>query len=257
MSTSIRRTASALAAAALAIAGLTATGSPAQAIHGGQNATTGSHPYAMQLRGPGGEHVCGGTLVTPTKVLTAAHCVNDVDAALGFTVVGGRTKLAATDGTVRAVTAVRLHPRYDGFLEYDAAVLTLSARMPYTPLPVAGPRDGSLYTLGKKAKTVGWGLTARDTNATRLKSATLKLASLRTCEPFTGPGDSLARKVCGAPTTGTKDSICRGDSGGPLVAGGKVIGVTSTGNKYCDDLHTDSVFTRVSSVAAGLGLRTS
>ncbi|WP_323180227.1 trypsin-like serine protease [Streptomyces sp. NBC_01363] len=56
------------------------------------------------------------------------------------------------------------------------------------------------------------------------------------CAPFTEPGESAALKVCGIPAAGTHDSVCRGDFGGPLVAGGKAIGVVSTGNKYCDDL---------------------
>ncbi|WP_445396901.1 S1 family peptidase [Streptomyces sp. LE64] len=254
MSSFAQRTGGALVASALAVATLTAVASPAVAIHGGKNTTTGAHPYMMQLRTAGGEHVCGGTLVAPTKVLTAAHCVREADAALKLKVVGGRTTLAATNGTVRSVTDVRLHSRYDGFLRNDAAVLTLSARMPYAPLPVAGPRDNAKYALGKTAKAVGWGLTARDTPATRLKEATLTIAALRTCEPFTDATHTRAGTVCGAPPAGTKDSICRGDSGGPLVAGGKVIGITSTGNKYCDGDHPDSVFTRVSAVTADLGL---
>ncbi|MFD8937770.1 S1 family peptidase [Streptomyces sp. NPDC059578] len=257
MSSSTRSAATVLAASALMAAGLTVTAAPASAIHGGKNATTGTHPYAMQLRTAGGQHVCGGTLVAPTKVLTAAHCVKDVDAARQLKVIGGRTNLAGTNGTVRGVADVTLHPQYDGFLGRDAAVLTLSARMPYRSLPVAGPRDNALYALGKTATAVGWGQTARDTSATRLKSAVLKLASIKTCEPFTGPTDTRALTVCGAPTASTKDSTCRGDSGGPLIAGGKVIGIVSTGNKYCDDVHPDSVFTRVSAVAADLGLSTS
>ncbi|MER5774304.1 trypsin-like serine protease [Streptomyces sp. NPDC002039] len=72
------------------------------------------------------------------------------------------------------------------------------------------------------------------------------------------PGRAAPRrgslKVCGASAPGTDDSIARGDSGGPLVAGGKAIGIVSTGNNYCDDQDPVSVLTRVGAVAAGLGL---
>ncbi|MFI2213412.1 S1 family peptidase [Streptomyces sp. NPDC020141] len=251
-----RRAATAvLTAGVLAAAGLAAAVTPAAAVHGGRNTTVKAHPYAMLIETSDGRQVCGGTLVAPAKVLTAAHCVADADAALALRVVGGRTSLAGTEGTVRGIASVRLHPKFEqARLTYDAAVLELSAPMRYAPLPVAGSRDSALYTLGKKAKAVGWGRTARDTPATRLKSAVLVLAPLKTCEPFTEPTDSRALKVCGAPTAGTYDSICRGDSGGPLVAGGKVIGIVSTGNKYCDNDHPDSVFTRTSAVAGALGL---
>ncbi|MFD9339110.1 S1 family peptidase [Streptomyces sp. NPDC060028] len=250
-----RTAAAALAASVLAVSGLVAAATPAAAIHGGQNATTGGHPYAMLIETPQGQQFCGGTLVAPTKVLTAAHCVKDAAAPLDLLVIGGRTTISGTKGTVRHVASVKVHPKFEqGTLTYDAAVITLSAPMPYAPLPVAGPKDAALYAFGRTAKTMGWGRTATDTPGTRLKSAVLTLAPPAKCEPFTEPGESSALKVCGTSAAGAHDSICRGDSGGPLVTGGKVIGIVSTGNKYCDDQYPVSVYTRVSAVAAGLGL---
>ncbi|EDY51457.1 conserved hypothetical protein [Streptomyces clavuligerus] len=257
MPTFTERAAAVLMTSALAVTGLAATATPAAAIHGGQNTTVTDHPYAMLLVTPDGQQVCGGTLVEPTKVLTAAHCVDGL-ATTDLQVIGGRTEVAGTKGTVRAIRSIALHPRYNegGFLANDAAVITLTASMPYRTLPVAGPKDTALYAVGSTAKAVGWGRIARDTPATRLKSAQLTLSPIAACDPFTDTGDSLARKVCGTPPAGTQNSICRGDSGGPLIAGGKVIGVVTTGNKYCDTEHLKSVFTRTSAVAADLGLRT-
>ncbi|MEC4015369.1 S1 family peptidase [Streptomyces sp. H27-D2] len=251
-----RRTAAAvLTASVLTTAGLAAAATPAAAIHGGQNTTVVDHPYAMLIETPDGTQFCGGTLVAPTKVLTAAHCVKDAAAPLDLRIIGGRTDMGSTKGTVRHVASVKIHPKFaQNTLTYDAAVITLSASMPYAPLPVAGPQDTALYTFGKTAKTMGWGRTTTDTPGTRLKSAVLTLAPLKSCEPFTDPSESNAQKVCGVTAAGAHDSICRGDSGGPLVAGGKVIGVVSTGNQYCDDDYPVSVYTRVSAVAAGLGL---
>ncbi|GLF94893.1 S1 family peptidase [Streptomyces yaizuensis] len=252
-----KRAAAVLTTTALAVTGLAATAAPATAIHGGQNTTVTDHPYAMLFTTADNQQVCGGTLVAPTKVLTAAHCVDDATST-NLKVIGGRTDLSSTKGTVRAIRSIALHPQYDGTgLVNDAAVVTLSASMPYATLPVAGPNDTALYTLGTTAKAVGWGRIARDTNATRLKSAQLTVSPLAKCDPFTEPTDSLDRKVCGTPPAGTQNSICRGDSGGPLVAGGKVIGVVTSGNKYCDTEHLKSVFTRTSSIAADLGLPTS
>ncbi|MFH8559119.1 S1 family peptidase [Streptomyces celluloflavus] len=250
-----RTAASALTACVLATAGLAATTAPAAAIHRGQNTTVADHPYAMLIETPEGKQYCGGTLVAPTKVLTAAHCIKDAAAPRDLLVIGGRTDTGSTKGTVRHVASVKVHPKFvQSTLTYDAAVITLSAPMPYAPLPVAGPKDSALYTFGKTAKTVGWGMTAPNTPGTRLKSAVLTLAPLKSCEPFTDPGESDAQKVCGVSAAGAHDSTCPGDSGGPLVAGGKVIGVVSTGNKYCDDQYPVSVYTRAGVIAAGLGL---
>ncbi|MEU5161761.1 serine protease [Streptomyces sp. NPDC020875] len=255
-SAAVRRTAAVLATSALAATTLAITASPASAVRDGQNTTVTDHPYAMLLLTPDGRQACGGTLVAPTKVLTAAHCV-DEPGNDQLRVVGGRTEIASTKGTVRTIRSIALHPRYDqASLANDAAVITLNRAMPYAPLPVAGPRDNALYRVGSTAKAMGWGRIARDTDATRLKSAHLVLSPLAACEPFTDPADSLAKKVCGTPPAGTTNSTCRGDSGGPLVAGGKLIGIVSTGNKYCDTEHLKSVFTRASAVAADLGLPT-
>ncbi|QDY80173.1 S1 family peptidase [Streptomyces qinzhouensis] len=249
-----RATAAVLTTSALAVTTLAVTTAPATAIHGGQNTTVTDHPYAMLLTTPDGLQACGGTLVAPTKVLTAAHCVDDATAT-DMKVIGGRTELASTKGTVRAISSIALHPGYDQTgLVNDAAVITLAQPMPYATLPVAGPKDKALYRVGSTAKAVGWGRIARDTNATRLKSASLTLSPIAQCDPFTDSTDTLAKKVCGTPPAGTQNSICRGDSGGPLVAGGKVIGIVTTGNKYCDSELLKSVFVRTSAVAADLGL---
>ncbi|MER6095438.1 serine protease [Streptomyces sp. NPDC001728] len=254
-----RRTAAALTASVLAAAGgVAAVATPAAAVHGGRSTTVTDHPYAMLVETPDGTQFCGGTLVAPTKVLTAAHCVADAEAPRELLVIGGRTALDSTKGTVRHIASIKVHPRFEqSTLTYDAAVLTLDRPMPYKPLPVAGPKDKALYASGTRATTTGWGRTGRDSLATRLKAAELRLAPLKSCDPFTFPTDSGALKVCGAAAPGTRDSVCKGDSGGPLAAGGKLIGVVSTGNKYCDDQFPVSVFTRVSAVAKDLGLTVS
>ncbi|MFB7532688.1 trypsin-like serine protease [Streptomyces sp. NPDC056178] len=145
-------------------------------------------------------------------MLTAAHCIKDAAAPLDLLVIGGRTDMGSTKGTVRHVASVKVHPKFvQSTFTYDAAVFTLSSSMPYARLPVAGPKDSALYSFGKTAKTVGWGRAGTDTSGTRLKSAVLTLAPLKSCEPFTDPTESDAQSGC----LGARPPDCVAGAAGP------------------------------------------
>jgi len=250
------RTAAAVTTALLTAAALWSTAAPASAVKGGGPTTTKARPYAMLIELYGNQF-CGGTLIAPTKVLTAAHCVANADDPSELRVIGGRTHVDGTGGTEREIASYRLDSRYGspGF-GYDAAVLTLDQPMPYRPAPVAGPKDGALVADGRTATVLGWGRTGPGVNGTRLKQAKLVISPVADCQPYTDTDTDPAAMLCGMPRPGTTDSICPGDSGGPLISGGKVVGIVSSGNKYCDEQYPVSVFVRADSVVADLGIPT-
>jgi trypsin len=238
---------SALVAAGVALT-VTAGAAPAAAIHSGSPASTDFRPWAVAVLDDTGRQFCGGTLVTATKVVTAGHCVAERDITV-MRFVAGRTDLRTTAGEVRRAARAWVHPRYD-LMTYDIAVVTLARPMPYRALPLAGPEDRRLYAAGSAATVFGWGRVSEDATegSPVLRRATLELAPPDACYPYTDADDPVWMKVCGLAPAGTTASICAGDSGGPLVAGGRLIGVVSTGNKYCRDEAPISVFTRTSSL---------
>ncbi len=257
----LRRIAAA-AAAAVAIASPAAghDGPPdlAPLIVGGTPAAPGAWPSLVALIPAGGDPaagaaVCGGTVVAPTAVLTAAHCVIGDDGRVlpagALEVVAGTQDLTAPGDRI-GVAAVRVHPSYrspgDG---PDAAVLLLARP---TAAPAAAlARPGQDPDVDRPGAVAGWGtLSERATlGSTVLMGADLTVFASGACERMLGPSYGRALAVCaGAPAGGV--DTCAGDSGGPLRdAAGTLIGITSWG-VGCGRPGRPGVYTRVAAVAA-------
>ncbi|MFS8199207.1 trypsin-like serine protease [Streptomyces sp. CWNU-52B] len=237
-------------------------------IIGGGQTTIASAPWMVQLGyyDPATDegYFCGGTLVAPNKVLTAAHCVAGLDWVGNGAVLAGTTDLDDyTNGTYAGVFRQWNHPRYNAdTIQNDIAVLTLDRPLLDRPtLRLAASDDSALYTAGTAATVYGWGLTSGADDATlstKLKKASLPLVADSTCDSAMASvlGEDYfvaGSMVCaGAPATGVDegtDSTCNGDSGGPLVVGNKIVGVVSWGVAGCTAKGAYPVFSKVSSYA--------
>ncbi|MFI6012215.1 S1 family peptidase [Streptomyces sp. NPDC051243] len=236
-------TATAAAAAAALLSAPTAEAASTRIV-GGTTTTTTAYPFMMQITDASQSQFCGGTLVSATKVVTAAHCM--VGETTGSVrVVGGRTYRNGTNGTVSRVSDIWIHPDYtDATDGNDVAVLTLSTSMPYTTASYVDSSDTGVYAAGTTARIVGWGTTSSGgSSSNQLRTATVPIVSNSSCASSYGSDFIASDMVCAGYTSGGVDT-CQGDSGGPLLIGGVLAGITSWG-EGCAQAGFPGVYTRL------------
>ena len=218
------------------IAGITAgtlglTTGTSGAIVGGEAAAPNANPWQVSLQ-VGGGHSCGGSIVSPTVIVTAAHCTEGISAN-ELSIRAGVTDINSTDGQDREVSKIINHPSYQGGAA-DIAMLVLSEPLDLSgnvsAVPLATKADVDQATT---ATTSGWGdLSETDaTPVSELREAEVPLVDDASCSAQLGidPG----QETCAG---GTGTDSCYGDSGGPLVittADGstKLAGVVSWGEE--------------------------
>jgi hypothetical protein len=214
-------------------------------IVGGGYADPDEYPFTAALITTGDRpngFSCGGSVLSRSWVLTAAHCVLDTrlqypDAIYGdyvapqhYEVLTGSADLAV-DGQLLPVAAVHVHPYYDAeYSDYDVALLRLARPTTAAEVAVIGSSTAELALddAGAAATVVGWGATASGSStASRwLREVGVPVVSDSSCatsypigftDDFGFPLEFHASNmICAGFAEGGKDS-CQGDSGGPLL----------------------------------------
>jgi secreted trypsin-like serine protease len=203
-------------------------------IVGGQSVPNGKYPFMAELsiRQADGSFLCGGTLIDPDSVLTAAHCVEDAQ-RVGLA-VGRTVRSRADQGKVRSARRIFIHSRYNGPADhrYDAAVLRLNKRITgIQPIRLATARQDALERPGRNLTVAGWGTTLEGgTTSDRMREVSVPVVSDDDAQAAYGPGLYFPKLMVAAGEMG-RDS-CQGDSGGPLFKPGAPsaqVGIVSFG----------------------------
>ncbi|XP_050519577.1 proclotting enzyme [Diabrotica virgifera virgifera] len=232
-------------------------------VVGGEEALPGRWPWmaAIFLHGSQrSEFWCGGSLITATHVLTAAHCTRDSRqrpfAARQFTVRLGDIDLKREDEPSAPATfkvvEIRAHKQFSriGFYN-DIAILKLDkpARKSKYVIPIClpPPQLKNEKFAGQKTTVVGWGTRYYGgKESTVQRQALLPVWRNEDCndayfQPIT------SNFICAGYSQGGTDA-CQGDSGGPLMTSWDArwiqVGVVSFGNK-CGEPGYPGVYTRV------------
>lgn len=243
-------TASSSALTATANASPTAPPEPSPRTVGGGETSTSAAPWAVALT-ERGQQYCGGTLVAPTKVVTAAHCVLDPDtnrprSLPDMGVISGRTDLRADQGQVSQVDHAWTHPEFTDYSSgNDVGVLTLKAPVPQDPLPMVAANDESPYRPGTSGRIYGWGRTGEQEPASpTLRSVDVPVQAGSECQRAYPEYSPRAMFCAGVPQGGS--DACGGDSGGPYVVDGQLAGIVSYGSG-CGRPGYPGIYTRLAS----------
>ncbi|XP_071053395.1 brachyurin-like [Onthophagus taurus] len=219
-------------------------------IVGGYEAARNSIPYqaGLFITTPAGTFFCGGSLISPTTILTAAHCV---DGASSVQVRLGAHSVSAVESTQVRITSERftVHSGWDADTLFNDIALV--------HLPEAAPINENIQTIqlpsgdtsdfaGVSARVSGWG---KDSDQAAGISPVLRyvfapVITNSECSNTFG-WYITSGHVCIRGTGGI--GSCSGDSGGPLVVDGVQIGVVSFGAAAGCELGYPSAFTRVTS----------
>ncbi|KAJ2950271.1 hypothetical protein O0L34_g11634 [Tuta absoluta] len=229
-------------------------------IVGGSAASLGQYPHLGGLVVPltnGQTSVCGSSLITNTRLVTAAHCWWDgVRQARQFTVVLGSLTLFS-GGTRINTNNVVMHQNWNpNTIANDVAVIVVPWVNFNNNIRNIGLASGSNQYAGQWAWAAGFGAQRDGTNGIptnqRLHHVQLQVITNAACRNFFG-NSIIASTLC---TDGAaRRSTCGGDSGGPLAIGNSLIGITSFGYVHGCEVGWPAAFTRVTSYNSWISSR--
>ena len=224
-------------------------------ITGGTTAAISDFPWQVFLIA--GNSRCGGSIISDTWILTAAHCTKDdagnpVPAAQMSVKVGANNPFNVLEGQTYYVSEVIVNEGFDHqTLLNDIALLKLKQPINYvnaTPIKLVTSDDVAYGATdpGVMSWVTGWGLTHVNPDVFPTSLQKVQLPIITNAQASTVWRTIPSTDIMAGYLNGNRDA-CNGDSGGPMVVpvidGYKLAGIVSWGSQNCD---TYGAYTRVS-----------
>uniref|UniRef100_A0A663DMX1 Peptidase S1 domain-containing protein n=1 Tax=Aquila chrysaetos chrysaetos TaxID=223781 RepID=A0A663DMX1_AQUCH len=226
-------------------------------VVGGEDARAHSWPWQISLqrsRSGGWSHTCGGTLIAPNWVLTAAHCISS---GTTYRVVLGKQVLSEENepGSLAVgVEKIIVHEKWNSFfIVNDIALIKLAQEVAESETIQAAclPPAGLILENNYPCYITGWGrLWTNGPVSDVLQQALLPVVDYAICSQRDWWGSTVRTTMVCAGGDGVVAG-CNGDSGGPLNCQRnglwEVDGIVSFGSGLgCNTAKKPTVFTRVS-----------
>lgn len=193
----------------------------------GKISTIQEFPYVVALE-IWYQHNCGGAIISPYYVITAAHCLKYSNDPFNYQVRAG-SSFRQQGGTVHQVRKINFHPQYQ-YPKNDVALLRLMNVIKFdgkTISSISMFKFGEESQPGSTASVAGWGWVKEGgPTSNQLMSIKLSIVDKKACNDSYINGSSFIPKgaIC---ASGSHQSVCDGDSGSPLVVNGKLAGITA------------------------------
>ncbi|XP_064546263.1 serine protease 1 [Drosophila montana] len=223
-------------------------------ITNGNKASVGQFPYQVGLSlkvSALSSAWCGGSLISSTWVLTAAHCTEGIQSVTVY--LGATVRTSPEVSHTVPSSDIIIHSGWNSNnLKNDISLIKIPAVAFSSKIQVAKlPAIASSYSTyaGSTVVASGWGLTSDSASsvASDLMYVDLSVITNTVCASTYGSSIVTATNICVSTTNGK--STCSGDSGGPLVLkdNSVQVGLTSFGAAAGCEKGYPAAFTRVTS----------